>query len=73
MVVSLTRIYYSVVIAVATSCWLLKTGGDVGSGFSFRTDNRSSMIIAIFSVAVIVGSAHMEGKMSTVLNVLIIS
>ena len=57
----------SVVIAVANSCWLLKTGDGVGS--DFRTANKSVMIKNNLSVAVIVESAHMIGKKSAVFDV----
>ena len=53
-------------MAVAKSRWLLKIGEGVGGAFS--TSNRSVMINNNRSVAVIVGSAHVVGKKSTVLE-----
>ena len=60
---SLPRIDCSVVIAVASSRWLLKTGDGVGD--DFRTDKKSEMIIDNVSVSVIVGSANTVRKKST--------
>ena len=67
MAVSLPRMDWSVLIAVASSHWLLKTGDGVGG--AFRTANRSIMIKDNRSVAVIVGSAHVVGKKSTVFDI----
>ena len=53
-------------MAVANSCWLLKMGEEIGGAFS--TSSRSVMINDNRSVAVIVGSAHVVGKKSTVLE-----
>ena len=54
-------------MAVAKSRWLLKMGDGIGG--SFRTSNRSVMINDNRSVAVIVGSAHVVWKKSTVLEI----
>ena len=54
-------------MAVAKSRWLLKIGHGIGG--AFRTSNRSVMINDNRSVAVIVGSAHVDGKKSTVLEI----
>ena len=53
-------------MAVANSCWLLKIGDGVGDAFS--TAKRSVMINDNRSAAVIVGSAHVLGKKSTVFD-----
>ena len=66
VVVSQPRMDWSVVIALARSHWLLKTGE--GGGGAFSTANRSVIINNKRSVAVLVGSAHMMGKKSTVLD-----
>ena len=63
---SLPRMDWSVLIAVASSHWLLKTGDGVGG--AFRTANRSIMIKDNRSVPVIIGSAHVVGKKSIVFN-----
>ena len=67
MALSLLRIDWSVVIAVASSCCLLKTEDGVGG--AFRMTNRSVMNKDIHSIAVIVGSAYVGGKKSTVFNI----
>ena len=66
VVVSRPRMDWSVVIALARSRWLLKTGE--GGGGTFSTANRSVIINDNRSVAVIVGSAHVVGKKSTVFD-----
>ena len=67
VVVSQPRMDWSVVIALARSCWLLKIG-EGGGGGAFSTANRSVIINNKRSVAVIVGSAHVVGKKSTVFD-----
>ena len=67
MVLFLPSIDWSVVIEVANYCWLLKTGDGVGG--DFRTANKSVMTKDNLSVAVIVGSAHVVGKESTVFKI----
>ena len=66
VVVSRPRMDWSVVIALARSCWLLNTGE--GGGGAFNTANRSVIINDKRSVAVIVGSVHVVGKKSTVFD-----
>ena len=66
VVVSRPRMDWSVVITLARSRWLLKTGE--GGGGAFSTANRSIIIKDNRSVAVIVGSTHVVGKKSTVFD-----
>lgn len=67
LVPSLTRIYCSVIIALANFCWLLNTRYVVYGGF--RTNTISDIIIDNVSVAVIIGLAHMAGKKSTMFDI----